>query len=76
MPDNNHLFQTRQYNALADCIRDVLLNTKAEHLEVACSICLRIVRALAMKSSNMQIGRMMDAAGIPRSTSHTHTRRD
>jgi hypothetical protein len=75
MSDNKHLFERRHYNALADTITTVLHNTKPEHLEVACSLFLRFTTGLAMRSSNMQIGRFMDAAGIPRSTTPETTRR-
>jgi hypothetical protein len=76
MTQEGHLFQTRQYNALADCMLFILMNTKPEHLEVACSVYLRLINQLAMKSSNIQVGRMIDAAGIPRSTTKELTRRD
>lgn len=75
MSDDKHLFQARHYNALADCIVTIIHNTKPEHIPVACSLFLRFATALAMKSSNMQIGRFLDAAGIPSSTDPATTKR-
>lgn len=76
MSDDKHLFSTQHYNALSDCISTILHNTKPEHLPIACSLFLRFTHSLAMKSSNMQIGRFMSAAGIPTSTDPKDTRRD
>lgn len=76
MTDDKHVFRRAQYSALAECISTILHNTKPEHIPVATSVFLRLAHAMALKSSNMQIGRFMSAAGIPSSTSVKDTRRD
>jgi hypothetical protein len=73
--EDKHIFERRHYNAMADIIQSILLSTKPEHLEVAGSLFLRFANGLALKSSNIQIGRFMDAAGIPSSASVKDTRR-
>lgn len=62
---SKHVFEARHYNMLADVFTTVMHNTKEEHIDVAKSLFLRVALALAMKNSNMQIGRFMQAAGIP-----------
>ena len=74
--NNGPIFQARHYNMLADVMSEALLETKPEHVKVVRSYLLRVTHKLALKNSNMQIGRFMDAAGIPRSTSAQDTRRD
>lgn len=69
------LFQTRHYNSLADAMANVIHNTKVEHIPIACNILLRLITTLSVTNGNLQIGRMMDAAGIPRSTDPKDTRR-
>lgn len=67
--------QTKDYQQIAAVVNDILLDTDLEHLPVACSLFLRLAHGLAVRNGNMQIGRFMDAAGIPSSASASHTKR-
>ena len=69
------IMERRHYQQIASILNDILLDTKPEQLEIATSLFLRIAHGLAMRNSNMQIGRFMDAAGIPSSTSPAYTKR-
>lgn len=69
------MLERRHYNSIAGAMRDVLLDTSPELIPIACSLFLRVAHKLALEHSNMQIGRFMDAAGIPHSTSPEDTKR-
>lgn len=72
---SNALFEGRHYNALAADMSDILLNSNPEHIPIMASAFCRLANAMALRSSNMQVGRFYEAAGIPRSTSPALTKR-
>ena len=73
--DDKYLFSTQQYNALAAIMSDILHNTHPEHLPVATSLFMRMTNGMALRSSNIQVGRFMSAAGIPDSADVKLTKR-